>query len=96
MSNAVIKTLPELIARFGGVKNVSIVLRTTPQNVVNWRAKGRIPAIFYKVHRRWLAAATNRQIKVSDDLWGFEADRPFHIRRRRRKAEVLAIGEAAE
>jgi len=96
MSNEAIKTLPELIARFGGVKNVSIVLRTTPQNVVNWRAKGRIPATFYKVHRRWLEAATNRQIKVSDDLWAFEGERSFHVRRRRRSADVLAAREAAE
>jgi hypothetical protein len=94
MSNEIVKTIPELISRFGGLKNISIVLRTTPQNVVNWRAKGRIPANFYKVHRRWLEA-TNRQIKVSDDLWGFEAEQSFRIRRRRGKAEMLAAREAA-
>jgi hypothetical protein len=66
----VVKTIPDLIAHFGGPARTALVLRTTPQNIVNWRTAGRIPAIYYKAHRKQLGAA-NRHLKVSDDIWGF-------------------------
>lgn len=65
-----IDTVADLIKEFGGPKATADVLGTTPQNVVNWRASGKIPATLYKAHRQKLSAVL-RRIKVSDDLWNF-------------------------
>jgi hypothetical protein len=86
-----IRTVPELIAHFGGLTRMAIVLRTSPQNIVHWRTKGRIPAVFYKVHRKQLEAA-NRDLKVSDDLWGFRDPAQLSSPRRRASSKQ----EAAE
>jgi hypothetical protein len=86
-----IRTVPELIAHFGGLTPMAIVFRTTPQNIVHWRRKGYIPAVLYRTHRKQLEAA-NRDLKVSDDLWGFLDTEQLDSPRRRR----FARREAAE
>jgi hypothetical protein len=65
-----IKTIPDLIAHFGGLTSVAPILGTSPQNVVHWRTGGYIPAHHYKRHKRLLHQADPR-LEVSDDLWGW-------------------------
>jgi hypothetical protein len=63
-----INSVAELIQVIGGPKATSVLLGTTPQNVVNWRATGKIPARFHLVHRKALEANGYR---VADTCWGF-------------------------
>ena len=70
MSTNQIATVADLIKVFGGPKATAELLGTTPQNVVNWRAAGKIPARFHKLHRSKLAA-TRKRLSVSDGLWNF-------------------------
>jgi len=88
-----IRTIPELIAHFGGPGTLAKVLGTYVQMVVNWRGAGHIPAIHYKRHIRLLKQAG---LEVSDTLWGFEEKQTFRVRRRQEKAEAIAGREAAE
>lgn len=68
MRTAEIETVAGLIVALGGPKATADVLGTTPQNVVNWRAAGKIPATLYKRHRQKLHA---RRLTVADGVWGF-------------------------
>jgi hypothetical protein len=63
-----IATVAELIKVFGGPKATADLLGTTPQNVVNWKAAGKIPARLHKLHRGKLAAT---RLSISDGLWNF-------------------------
>lgn len=64
-----VNSVTELVAKLGGPKAASIVLETTPQNVVNWKASGKIPARLHLVHKQRLVAAG---IRAADACWGFE------------------------
>ncbi len=63
-----VESVSELIEQLGGVSATGRVLGTTPQNVVNWRTAGKIPAKFFKAHKAKLRAA---RIRAPDELWDF-------------------------
>lgn len=60
--------MEDLIKAAGGPKATGEILGTTPQNIVNWRTAGKIPARFHLVHRKALQA---RGFRVADSCWGF-------------------------
>ena len=68
MRAVTITSVKELVDEIGGPKAAGELLSTTPQNIVNWRAAGKIPARFYIVHRKVLSA---RGLRVADSCWGF-------------------------
>jgi hypothetical protein len=63
-----VTSVTELVTQLGGPKAASKVLGTTPQNVVNWKAKGKIPARLHIVHRQRLAS---HNVRADDTCWGF-------------------------
>jgi hypothetical protein len=65
-----IRTIPELIAHFGGLTPLSRILGTYPQMVVHWRKDGYIPAIHYRRYTR-LLKKVDPGVEISDDLWGW-------------------------
>ena len=65
-----IKTLSDLIEALGGPTKMARMLRTKPQNVVNWRNQGAIPARYYLAHTTMLEAKVPG-IKVKPRVWGF-------------------------
>lgn len=71
MRKEAIASVRDLVEALGGPKSAGEVLGTTPQNVVNWRLAGKIPARFHIVHSERLA---ERGISVPPSLWGFVQD----------------------
>jgi hypothetical protein len=63
-----IKTLPDLIEATGGPTKLAKVLRTTPQNITNWQAKGYIPSAYYMAHSEMLEA---KGFRAKHKIWGF-------------------------
>lgn len=67
MSSNRIASVKELVRILGGPTDAAEVFGTTPQNIIHWQVKDRIPAKFYR-HRD---ALVGRQIEVPLSLWGF-------------------------
>lgn len=64
-----IETVEDLIAEFGGASATARALGTTPQAVVNWRARGYLPARSYLIQRD---ALLRRGIQAPASLWGIQ------------------------
>lgn len=63
-----ISSVKQLIDVLGGPTATGNVLGTTPQNIVNWRAVGKIPARFHMLHRKRLKA---RGYQLADACWSY-------------------------
>ena len=77
-----ISSVAELVKAFDGPTAIAKVLKTTPQNVVNWRKARRIPARLHRAHKELLARAG---IDALDSLWGFIPVRQLAVKQRQRE-----------
>ena len=68
MKHVRIGSVKQLVDDLGGPKAAGEILGTTPQNIVNWRAAGKIPARFHMLHRKRLST---RGYIASDSCWAF-------------------------
>lgn len=63
-----VETVQELINHFGGPNATAAVFNTTPQAVINWRTRDRLPTTMHFVHRPILR---RHGINAPPSLWGF-------------------------
>lgn len=66
MRRSEITTVEDLIKAFGGLTKAAEKLNTTPQNVWNWKAAGKLPTDKY-LHQKKLLEAHG--LAASDSLW---------------------------
>lgn len=62
-------TVDAIIELFGGPSAAASALGTTPQAVVNWRARGTMPSRLFITHKRLLE---ERGIDAPASLWGMD------------------------
>lgn len=66
MKRSEVTTVDDLVKALGGLTKAATTLNTTPQNVWNWKAAGKLPTDKYLDQKKLLLA---HGIKAADRLW---------------------------
>lgn len=61
-----VTSIEELVDELGGPTKAALKLNTTPQNVWNWKAAGKLPTAKYLRQKQQLRAL---RIDAPDELW---------------------------